>query len=164
MKGSCVNFNTMGKRDSFPVRQSLPHSVPDWVPEGAVFFLTVCTRDRNRAVLTSGQVPEILIEGIRYHHDRWAWYCHLFLVMPDHVHGLFSFPPETNMNRLVTNWKSYTARLGGFRWQGDFFDHRLRSDESFDEKAAYIRRNPVRAGYVETHKEWRHWWVPETAR
>jgi hypothetical protein len=39
-------------------------------------------------------------------------------------------------------------------WQRDFFDHRLRDDESFEEKAAYILNNPVRAGLVNRFEDW----------
>ena len=55
---------------------------------------------------------------------------------------------------LVTKWKRFTAKETGICWQRDFFDHRLRDDESFDEKAAYIRNNPVRAGLVSDTRDW----------
>ncbi len=35
-----------------------------------------------------------------------------------------------------------------------FFRHRVRHDESLDEKAAYIRANPVRAGLIAEGEEW----------
>ena len=43
-------------------------------------------------------------------------------------------------------------------WQRDFFDHRLRHEESFflKKKATYIRLNPVRAGLVAIPEEWPH--------
>jgi putative transposase len=33
-------------------------------------------------------------------------------------------------------------------WQREFFDHLLRSSESYGEKWNYVRDNPVRAGLV----------------
>jgi REP element-mobilizing transposase RayT len=42
----------------------------------------------------------------------------------------------------------------GIRWQRDFFEHRLRSEESFREKADYVLANPVRAGLVECEEDW----------
>ena len=36
----------------------------------------------------------------------------------------------------------------------DFFDHVLRSEESYQEKWRYVRQNPVRARLV---KRWRDW-------
>jgi hypothetical protein len=38
--------------------------------------------------------------------------------------------------------------------QAGFFDHILRSDESYSEKWNYVRDNPVRAGLVETADDW----------
>jgi putative transposase len=39
-------------------------------------------------------------------------------------------------------------------WQKGFFDHVLRSEESYGQKWNYVRDNPVRAGLV---KEWNKW-------
>jgi len=38
--------------------------------------------------------------------------------------------------------------------QKDFFEHRLRSDESAQEKSDYILVNPVRAGLVPKPEDW----------
>jgi putative transposase len=74
--------------------------------------------------------------------------------MPDHMHLLASFPQEESMHRVVAAWKHYITGQASVKWQRDFFDHRLRSDESFDEKAAYIRKNPVRAKLVAHESDW----------
>jgi hypothetical protein len=90
-----------------------------------------------------------LLAAARAYQAREIWYARLFLLMPDHWHALLAFPPERTMRTVVTQWKSYTAKTlaaDGVRWQRDFFDHRLRCDESLDAKASYIRANPVRAG------------------
>ena len=39
-------------------------------------------------------------------------------------------------------------------WQPGFFDHILRSDESYGERWTYIHENPVRAGLVESAGDW----------
>ena len=39
-------------------------------------------------------------------------------------------------------------------WQEGFFDHILRSDESYSQKWNYVRENPVRAGFVTSTEEW----------
>ncbi|MDQ3117014.1 MAG: hypothetical protein M3Q86_10470 [Verrucomicrobiota bacterium] len=39
-------------------------------------------------------------------------------------------------------------------WQEEFFDHVLRSDESYAEKWEYVRENPTRAGLVEKSDDW----------
>jgi hypothetical protein len=42
--------------------------------------------------------------------------------------------------------KRITAKIAGIQWQRNFFDHRLRHNESKAEKYDYICQNPVRAG------------------
>jgi REP element-mobilizing transposase RayT len=42
-------------------------------------------------------------------------------------------------------------------WQRGFFDHLLRSEESYEEKRDYVLNNPVRAGLVEKSKDWNYW-------
>jgi putative transposase len=59
-----------------------------------------------------------------------------------------------SLKRTITAWKAYAAKAGKVEWQTGFFDHRLRTKESFAEKAAYIRNNPVRAGLVKQPKDW----------
>jgi putative transposase len=39
-------------------------------------------------------------------------------------------------------------------WQPGFFDHILRSNESYGEKGNYVRENPVRAGLVKSGGDW----------
>ncbi len=130
--------------------------MPSWVPDGATYFLTICADERGGSVLP-GTAPGILQAAIAYH-EMQRWHLHLLVVMPDHVHLLASFPVEPGLRKTVGSWKSFTARQGGFRWQTDFFEHRLRADESHDEKAHYIRMNPVRAGLCADWRDWPHRW------
>ena len=74
--------------------------------------------------------------------------------MPDHLHGLFSFPGAKPMQRVVCSLKEWVAKQTGVQWQRDFSDQRLRGWESGVEKANYIRRNPVRAGLAERSDDW----------
>ena len=91
-----------------------------------------------------------LIEAVRHRHEIGRWWCRVFVAMPDHVHGLIRFPSSDHpMKREIADFKKFTARTLGIRWQRDFFDHRLRREESEREKADYILRNPERAGLVD---------------
>ena len=38
--------------------------------------------------------------------------------------------------------------------QEEFFDHVLRSSESYSQKWDYVKENPVRAGLVKSSDEW----------
>lgn len=65
------------------------------------------------------------------------------------------------MAATVGQWKGFLAKTQNIEWQDGFWDHRLRTDESLEEKAAYILQNPVRAGLVECIEAWPHWWRPD---
>ncbi len=103
-------------------------------------------------------VAGIIFEAVEFRQLALRWYVHLLLLMPDHLHALISFPTQEAMSGVVSNFKELTAKRADIRWQAGFFDHRLRSHESFSEKAAYIRANPVRAGLVERAELWAWVW------
>jgi REP element-mobilizing transposase RayT len=140
-----------------PERKPLPHEVPTWVPDGAIYFITICAADRGRHVFTDTPAS-VLIDAAKHYHGLGRWFVHLFLVMPDHVHGLFSFSAHEEMRKVLSSWKSFTAKKTGVHWQRDFFEHRLRTGESSDVKADYIRSNPVRANLCEDPHDWPHIW------
>ncbi len=74
--------------------------------------------------------------------------------MPDHLHALLAFPPDKKMSSVIGTWKSFHAKQHGILWQGNYFDHRIRTDAELEEKAAYIRRNPVVKGLCSTEEDW----------
>jgi putative transposase len=45
-------------------------------------------------------------------------------------------------------------KSSGNLWQEEFFDHVLRSSESYSQKWDYVKENPVRAGLVKSSDEW----------
>jgi REP-associated tyrosine transposase len=95
-------------------------------------------------------------------HQRHGWAIGRYVIMPDHVH--FFCRPELNAKRLsvfLGFWKEWTGKgikrqLGITRlvWQEEFFDHVLRSFESYSEKWNYVRNNPVKHGLVENADDW----------
>jgi REP element-mobilizing transposase RayT len=114
-------------------------------------------------------VAKILIGELRAAHDRHGWAVGRYVIMPDHVH--FFCRPELDakpLSEFMAFWKSYTSRkinaLGQPRsapaatalWQREFFDHALRSTESYSEKWNYVRDNPLRGGLVSKADEWKY--------
>jgi putative transposase len=84
-----------------------------------------------------------------------------YVLMPDHCH-LFVALPFQGMT-LVRWIQALRSVLGkrllrcGFQkphWQEGFFDHVLRSGESYSQKWEYVHMNPVRAGLSKTPDEW----------
>lgn len=73
-------------------------------------------------------------------------------------------PGGTGPSRGMANGPGGTGPSTGFggtastpsllAWQRDYWDRQLRNGESYGEKWAYVRTNPVRAGLVERPEDW----------
>lgn len=95
----------------------------------------------------AGMVAESLL-----HFDGNRYELLDFVVMPNHVHLLCTFPDKTSMLDQCESWKHYTAtrinrRLGttGRFWQQDAFDHLVRHEAQFRRIQRYIAENPSKA-------------------
>jgi putative transposase len=139
-----------------PSRKMLDHTIPVWAESDAEYFITVCCRDRGKNTLASSHIAKIIFTAVEAYEQRQFWFVRFMLLMPDHFHGIFDFPSDASMQALFANWKRFLSRKYGIHFQRDFFDHRLRSDESFCQKVEYIRYNPVRAGLVSKPEDWPH--------
>jgi len=119
-------------------------------------------------VLARPEIAEILIDEWRAARDRHGWAVGRYVIMPDHVH--FFCRPEyesKTLSQFMRAWKSWSSRSAHniLRprpataaptpfWQREFFDHMLRSSESYSEKWNYVFENPVRAGLVTRADDW----------
>lgn len=129
--------------------------------ERPVFFVTTCTHERKRS-LDSSRMQDICREVWRNAEELYGWCVGRYVLMPDHVHFFcYSRTDKTKLQEFVGKWKEWTAKYANRRlnatvpfWQAQFFDHLLRSDESYEEKWNYVRENPVRAGLVSDWTEW----------
>jgi len=81
--------------------------------------------------------------------------------MPDHVHLFAAFPingialPDWVQSlRTVLGKSLLRVGIQKRHWQEGFFDHVLRSHESYSRKWEYVRMNPVRAHLSETPEAW----------
>jgi putative transposase len=144
------------KSQELPTRKRLPHQTPHWIDStSSVFFITICCQTRGINQLCTRETGNALLESVVFRHEHEHWFIRLFLLMPDHLHFLASFPADARpMQSIISGWKAWTAKSCGIRWQRDYFEHRLRAEESFAAKADYIRENPVRAGLVKDRAGW----------
>jgi len=132
----------------------LHHRTPGWVEAGSRFHIRLRVEGQQRA-LTDPALAPVLLQAAEHYHVKAAWYLWLFLLMPDHLHAVLSFPQEARMGRVIGNWKRYLTKATAVCWQDNYFDHRLRSGDAFVEKCQYIRMNPVRQGLCAQMDEWR---------
>jgi len=83
-----------------------------------------------------------------------------YVLMPDHAHLFVWLAPQTDLAGWVRALKAVLGkellRQGHPKphWQEGFFDHLLRSDESYGGKWEYVRQNPVRKGLCARAEDW----------
>ncbi len=142
--------------ESLPKRRILPHDIPSWVTQGERHFITINCKQRGGSPLLQRNIPSKLLDSARAYEKSNLWHLWLMLVMPDHVHFIATFDLNRGIRSTVSDWKRYQSISLGITWQKNFFEHRLRDDESFREKAHYIRMNPVRKGLAKEPCEWEH--------
>jgi len=135
-------------------RCKLPHEIPSWVKQGVRHFITINCREHGEDMLTAPPVAEMLIKGAIKYEELGYWFVCLLVIMPDHIHAILIFNLDCGIRKTVSSWKGYQAKTCGIRWQSDFFEHRLRNDDEYTEKAHYVRMNPVRKGLVATLEQW----------
>jgi len=140
----------------FPAK--LHQQVPDWVEEGALFHIRIgLDRTQPQRALTDQTLAPAILDSARFYEGKQRWHITLFILMPDHLHAMLSFPLHESMSRVMGDWKRFHTTKHEIVWQQGFFDHRLRADERGEQLSAklnYIRQNPVAAGLCEKPEAW----------
>ena len=96
----------------------------------------------------------LFFDGQRYGLEAWV-------VMPNHVHALFTAMAGHTFSEILHSWKSYTSneanrllgKAGGF-WYPDYYDRFVRNAEHFARAIDYIEMNPVAAGLCLRPEDW----------
>ena len=123
------------------------------------YFITLNTYKRQ-TLLARDEVNEVFctFSARAQEHDVAVG---RYVIMPDHVHLFAAFPI---VGITLPSWVQSLRNVIGKRllelgiskphWQEGFFDHLLRSHESYSQKWDYVRMNPVRAGLCKTPEAW----------
>jgi REP element-mobilizing transposase RayT len=143
--------------------------------ELAVYFVTITTEARAPLLGTIADGQVILSEFGRIAHDEWLNSAtlradvelDLFVVMPNHVHGLVVLLPKQLLPKLPTAPGRFASRslgalVGGFKsaasrrinelrdtpgtpvWQRNYYDRIVRNEDELAQVRAYIDDNPRR--------------------
>ncbi len=127
--------------------------------ESPIYFITACTFMRMR-ILANDQI-----------HAEFRNYCNqsavrgikvvCYTLMPDHLHLFVRIPQRTiQLSAWMKSLKNTLSKhlrsqqLTAPHWQKGFFDHVIRSNESYAEKRHYVLNNPVRAGLAASPEDW----------
>lgn len=136
------------------------------VYDSPVYFVTFCTLHRQ-PILANERVHA----AFRAYSDRGLQEHRIavgrYVIMPDHIHLFICGGQAFNLgswirglklalaNAVAAETTAATTLAGTAKiWQPGFFDHLMRSSESYSEKWEYARRNPARALLVVRVEDW----------
>lgn len=145
-----------------------------------LYFVTFNTFQR-RKLLADEAVHNAFISYAAKNKDR-GFAVGRYVIMPDHIHLFVRVGMHAKLDQFIRLMKQDITKTlscsGGSQsrfdkdgnvvhrtaatpiaakvWQPGFFDHVMRSSESYSEKWTYVRMNPVRAGLVANPNDWRY--------
>ncbi|MFQ5668762.1 MAG: transposase [Candidatus Binatia bacterium] len=159
--------------------------MPNWrrahVPGGSYFF-TVVT-DRRAPLFGEPSARRLLGSLIRRWQLRWPFTIEALVLLPDHLHAIWSLPPGEDEYSKRWGWieKEFTKwwlRSGGREqpqtagrrrdrrrgvWLPKFWEHTLESEDDFERHFDYAHYNPLKHGYARCPRDWPctsfHRWV-----
>ncbi len=158
---------------TFRLADALPKALLDrWENELATMPETRAAVERRRRIehylncgagecwLARPQIAET-VENALLFFDAQRYGLEAWVVMPNHVHALFTPLPGHTFSEILHSWKSYTsneakrlmARSGEF-WYPDYFDRFVRNSTHFARAVDYIEMNPVAAGLCLRPEDW----------
>ena len=135
---------------------------------GATYFFTVNLANRRKTFLIDH--IDLLRDAIRYTRHRHPLDIDAMVVLPDHLHALWTLPPNDAdfplRWRLIKTWFSRhlprdehrrASRIdNGERgiWQRRYWEHLIRDEVDFARHVDYIHWNPVKHGHSVRVVDW----------
>jgi len=128
---------------------------------GVSYFFTVVTAQRQ-PLFNNKKAVHLLCDAIRHVMKTHPFIQDAFVIMPDHIHCIWSLPEQDTDYRkrwhLIKSWFSEHCEndSGKTIWQPRFSEHYLHNDEEYQQHLEYIHYNPVRHGLVSSPIAWQH--------
>jgi putative transposase len=145
----------------------MPNYRRAFVPGGCWFF-TVNLFDRKERLLVEHIGP--LRDAVRWTRDRWPFEIDAWVVLPDHLHAIWTLPPgdadfalrwrhiKMRFSKALPNTEGSTPsrRARGERgiWQRRYWEHIIRDETDFHAHLGYCWLNPVKHGLVADIADW----------
>ena len=130
---------------------------------GHAYHITTCTHQRQ-PLLTDWRLARLAIRSMKALHDDQQVDSLCYVIMPDHIHWLFTLNDGRPLSQVVKRFKGRSAQAinrhlarQGAVWEEGYHDHLIRAEEDWQAVARYIVANPLRAGLVENIGLYPHW-------
>jgi putative transposase len=153
-----------------------------WFVAGGSFFFTVVVNGRRR-LFDDARAVAILGKVLRDCHARWPVTVNAIVLLPDHLHTIWTMPPgdaeypkrwgwikkeftkawltdtvdqavPDNRERAISSSRRRERRRGV--WQPRYWEHTLKDENDFERHLDYIHWNPVKHSHSHCPHEWPH--------
>jgi len=125
-------------------RRHMPH----WRASHVIYFITG-TLHVNSSPLEPDE--RSLITSTIEHFNKQRYWLLAYVVMDDHAHILVRLSPDSDLEKVMHSWKSYSANQlqrrfgrGGVVWQDESMDRIVRDSDELKAKLNYIGNNAVK--------------------
>ncbi len=125
------------------------------ISPAGTYFVTFSTWQCRRLFVVE-PFARLLLKTIYGYRRAGKFQLHAFVLMPEHVHLLFTPANDVTLERAVQLIKggyshAFGQEFGKHKevWQRGFTDHRIRDGADFERHREYIHRNPVAARLAE---------------
>ena len=106
-------------------------------------------------------LADLVQNALMYFHGQ-RYLLHAWVIMPNHVHAMFTLLQGFSLESILHSWKSFTANeankiLGkqGEFWYPESFDRYIRDSEHYNRVKKYIEDNPPKAKLCLHPTTWR---------
>ncbi len=139
--------------------------------KGGTYFFTLVTYERRKIFSETNSVS-LLHNALRYTNDRHPFKIVAFVIMPDHLHFIWTMPDDSSdfsirwrliKSHFTRNYQSNenvsvspSRKMKGERdiWQRRFWEHLIRDEQDLTRHIEYIHFNPVKHGLANSPAEW----------
>lgn len=135
---------------------------------GGTYFFTVNAADRSGSLLLDH--VKTLRDAVRYAKRRYPFEIFAWVVMPDHLHAVWTLPEgdddcatrwmliKSTFSRNTCRGERITAARKRKRerglWQRRFWEHLVTDEDDLRRHVEYIHINPVKHGHALRASDW----------
>lgn len=140
---------------------------------GGTFFFTVVT-ERRAPLFERELARDVFGNVLRICQRRWPFESIALVLLPDHLHALWTLPPGDDDYAIRWGWVKRRFTLDWLKaidgdspradsrarerrrsvWQRRFWEHAIRDERDLESHFDYIHFNPVKHGYVTSPRDW----------
>ena len=146
----------------------MPNYRRAFVPGGTWFFTVNLLQRRDNELLV--REIDLLRQVIRQVRHRHPFKIDAWVVLPEHMHCVFTLPPDdcdfslrwrlikSGFSRALPKTETFSAarKKYGERgiWQRHYWEHLIRDEIDFQTHVDYVHVNPLKHGLVKRVRDW----------